>query len=425
MRNVWLHVILPKSHRKRNHQLRVGARLARESVRCRWGMDYVPSVRSRAVVVDVLVAVAAFSLSAAILAGADPVAHDLREPDVGAYVLVAIYSASPILRRRAPELAVGLGLLSGFVFAVAQYPRALTPVVLLSIYTAAAVLAPRRARWVLAGAVVLGVIGATAGPGPTDAGVPALIVSAWLLGSFVGGRRAYTAELEQKNRQLEQARTELADRAVTDERLRIARELHDVLAHTLEVVAVHSGTGRMVADDDPAAAREALATIETTTRSALTEMRRMVGVLRGFDGEQPDVLAPAPGLRDLDALAADVARSGVTVDVRVEGRRPDVPAGVDLAAYRIVQEALTNVIKHAGRARASVLVRYGDDAVTLEVDDTGPIDPVQQPPPPSGSGHGLVGMRERVAMYGGELEAGPGPLGGFRVAARLPFGAQS
>ena len=159
---------------------------------------------------------------------------------------------------------------------------ALTPVVLLSIYTAAAVLAPRRARLLLAFAVVLGIVGATASPGPTDAGVPALIVSAWLLGNYVGSRRAYTAELEDKNRLLEQARIELAERAVTEERLRIARELHDVVAHTMSVVAVHAGTGRMVADEDPAAAREALATIETTTRSALVEMRRMLGILRGL-----------------------------------------------------------------------------------------------------------------------------------------------
>ena len=220
--------------------------------------------------------------------------------------------------------------------------------------------------------MVLGILGATASPGPTDVGVPALIVSAWLLGNYVGSRRSYTAELEAKNRLLEQARVELADRAVTEERLRIARELHDVVAHTMSVVAVHAGTGRMVADDDPAAARQALATIETTTRSALVEMRRMLGMLRGSDGEEPGALAPAPGLGDLDALVADVVRSGVTVEVRVEGDRTDVPAGVDLAAYRIVQEALTNVIKHAGRVRATVVVRYTDDAVTVEVDDEGP-----------------------------------------------------
>ena len=213
----------------------------------------------------------------------------------------------------------------------------------------------------------------------------------------------------------------MADRAVTEERLRIARELHDVVAHTMSVVAVHAGTGRMVADDDPAAARQALATIETTTRSALSEMRRMLGMLRSSDGGGPGTLAPAPGLGDLDALVADVVRSGVTVEVRVEGDRGPVPAGVDLAAYRIVQEALTNVIKHAGQVRATVVVRYSGDAITVEVDNDAPVHGDARP---AGStvGHGLVGMRERVAMYDGDLHAGPCPSGGFHVAARLPFG---
>ena len=391
-------------------------------MRGRRGNRYGPLVRWRLVVLDVVVAVAAFGLSAAVLAGADPVADDLREPDVAAYVLVGVYSLSPIVRRWAPVAAVSGGLAAGLAFAAAQYPVALTPVVLLSIYTAAAVLTPRRARLLLAGAVVVGIVGATASPGPTDVGVPALIASAWLLGNYVGSRRRYTAELEATNRLLERARVELADRAVTEERLRIARELHDVVTHTMSVVAVHAGTGRMVADDDPAAARQALATIETTIRSALLEMRRMLGILRGSDTEEPGALAPAPGLGDLDTLVADVVRSGVIVEVRVEGERTDVPAGVDLAAYRIVQEALTNVIKHAGRVRVTVVVRYTDDAVTVEVDDEGQAGDDSRSVP-SATGHGLLGMRERVALYHGDLDVGPGPIGGFHVAARLPFGA--
>ena len=382
---------------------------------------YVSPVRWRWLALDVLAAIAAFGVSAAVLAGSDPVASDLRPPDLAAYVLVAIYSALPIARRRVPTVAALGGCAVGVAFAAAQYPVALTPVVLLSIYTAAAVLPAPRARVVLAGAVAMGIVGATSSPGPTDVGVPALIVAAWLFGNYVGSRRAYTAELERQNRLLEQARLELADRAVTDERFRIARELHDVVAHTMSVVAVHAGTGRMVAEEDPAAAREALATIETATRSALLEMRRMLGMLRSSDGEAAGARAPAPGLGDLDALVADVVKSGVTVEVRVEGDRTDVPAGVDLAAYRLVQEALTNVIKHAGRVRATVSVRYGDDAVTVEVDDDGPPRD-KSGSVPSTTGHGLVGMRERVAMYHGELVAGPGPLGGFHVAARLPYG---
>ena len=381
--------------------------------------------------VDVAVAAAAFGLSAAELAGADPVASNLREPDAVAYALVAVYSALPILRRMRPAGALLGGLGVGLVYAAAQYPIALTPIALLSVYTVAAVLPARPARLLLAVAVVSGILGASLSPGPTDVGVPALIVSAWLLGNYVGSRRNYTAELEAKNLQLEQARVELADRAVTDERLRIARELHDVVAHTMSVVAVQAGTGRMVAEDDPAAARQALATIETTTRSALVEMRRMLGILRGSDRSERGTLMPAPGLGDLDSLVADVVKSGVTVEVRVEGHRTDVPAGVDLAAYRIVQEALTNVIKHAGRVRATVVVRYTDHAVTVEVDDEGAAAPVSRARPDSlarptaAPGHGLLGMRERVAMYHGDLDVGPRPAGGFHVAARLPFGVST
>jgi signal transduction histidine kinase len=372
---------------------------------------------------DGLVTVVALGISATVLAASDASASDLREPDLAAYLLIAIYSASPILRRRMPVIAVLGGVVTGVAYAVADYPPALTPVALLSIYTAAAVLPAGRARWLLAGAVVLGILGATWGPGPTNTGVPALIVAAWLLGKYVGDRRAYTAELEHKNRLLERAQVELAERAAAEERLRIARELHDVVAHTMSVVVVHAGTGRMVADTDPAAARRALATIETVARSALVEMRRLLGVLRG-SGDAQDQRTPAPGLSQLDALVADIEVSGVDVEVRVDGARPDVPASIDLCAYRIVQEALTNVIKHAGPCRATVAVRYSDHDVTIEVDDEGPPTQAMSSTQASG-GHGLIGMRERVAMLHGDLVARPRPSGGFRVSARLPFGEGS
>ena len=388
------------------------------------GNRYGPLMRSRLVAMDVLAAVAGFAHSAGVLAARHHPTGDLRRPDIAAYLLLALYSGSVILRRWAPAWAVVDGLVAGVAFAAAGYPVALTPLGLLPIYTAASVFPPPRARLLLAGAVPLGWIGTTSSPGPTDLGVPMLIVSAWLLGNYVGSRRTYTAELERQNRLLEEAQVGLADRAVTEERLRIARELHDVVAHTMSVVAVHAGSGRMVAEDNPIAARQALATIETATRSALLEMRRLLGVLRGSDGAQDYGFAPAPGLRDLDALVADVVRSGVAVEVRVEGDRPDVPPGVDLSAYRIVQEALTNVLKHAGRARTVVAIRYADDAVTVEVDDEGPArgSPLTVP---SVGGHGLAGMRERVAMYQGHLAAGPRAGGGFRVVARLPFGERT
>jgi signal transduction histidine kinase len=276
----------------------------------------------------------------------------------------------------------------------------------------------RSSRLVLAGSLIVGWIGATLSPGATDPGVLALIAAAWLLGKFVGSRRAYTAELETKNAQLEQARLELADRAVAAERLRIARELHDVVAHSMSVVALHAGTGRMVAADDPAAARQALATIETTARAAMLEMRRLTGVLRDSAAGPQGVEAPAPGLRDIGVLVAEMARSDLPVELIIEGERPEVPPGVDLSAYRIVQEALTNVIRHAPGAAAVVTIRYSADAVTVEVDDEGSSAPA---PDIASGGHGLVGMRERVALYDGEFDAGYRPGGGFRVSATIPI----
>jgi signal transduction histidine kinase len=370
--------------------------------------------------VDGAIALAAFALSAAVIAaaGADP---GLRDPDALALALVAAHSASVVLRRRRPVAAVALSLATGFAYSAAKYPPALVPLMLLTVYSAATALPERPSRWVLVTAVVVSALASTAGPGPTSISLPLLAAGAWFLGNSVRTRRLYTETLEAKNRELELAQHELARQAVTEERLRIARELHDVVAHSMSVVAVHAGTGRMVAGDDPAAAERALATIEATTRSALGEMRRLLGVLRSSDGDEPAALGPAPGLADLDRLVADVARSGVDVGLRVHGDRPDMPPGVDLSAYRVVQEALTNVIRHAGPARATVDVRYTGAGVTVEVADDGRGAAM----PPAPGGHGLVGMRERVGVHGGELDAGPGPTGGFRVVATFPLGEAS
>ena len=217
---------------------------------------------------------------------------------------------------------------------------------------------------------------------------------------------------------LEREREERAGRAVAEERLRIARELHDVLAHTMSVVAVQAGTGRLVGTNHPGEAIKALTAVEETARSAMNEMRQILTVLRA-DGDTGASVTPTPGLDDLADLVAQVAEAGVAVDVRVEGEPRPVPTGVGLAAYRIAQEALTNVIKHAGPARASVVVRYTDHDVTVEVSDDGHATAS----PAGAGGHGLVGMRERAAVHGGELIAGPAPNGGFRVSARLPLGA--
>jgi signal transduction histidine kinase len=206
--------------------------------------------------------------------------------------------------------------------------------------------------------------------------------------------------------------------AVAEERLRIARELHDVLAHTMSVVAVQAGTGRLVGPDHPGEAIKALTAVEETARSAMHEMRQILTVLRADDDDTDAAVRPTPGLGDLAALVAQVTEAGIAVDVRVEGEPRPVPTGVGLAAYRITQEALTNVIKHAGPAHASVLVRYTDHDVTVEIRDDGHGTPSRV----GGGGHGLIGMRERAAVHGGELTAGPAADGGFRVRARLPLG---
>jgi len=372
----------------------------------------------RRVVVDLLVALAAFAVSVMLVdrTFGDPA---LREPDLLAYVLLAAHSGSILLRHTRPVLALGIGLAAGLAFAAASYPESLTPVTALVMYSVGAAALPHRtARRVLIGALLLVALTATLGPGPASTDPPLVAAGAWFLGHYARTRRLYTDELEAKNRALEVAQHDLARQAVIEERMRIARELHDVVAHGMSVVAVHAGSGRMVAKDDPAAAERALATIEETTRSALREMRRLLGVLRSAATDESAALGPAPGLEDLDALVADVARSGVDVELRVQGRRRAVPPGVGLSAYRVVQEALTNVIKHAGPARAVVVeVRYSDTDVTVDVVDDGQGAVTAH----DSGGHGLVGMRERVAMHGGALEVGPGDAGGFRVIASFPL----
>jgi signal transduction histidine kinase len=219
----------------------------------------------------------------------------------------------------------------------------------------------------------------------------------------------------------EREREERIGRAATDERVRIARELHDVVAHAVSVIAVRSGVARMVLDTQPEEAREALGIIESTSRQALQEMRLLVGVLRQ-EREPAAELGPAPGLRDLSGLVQQIGEAGVGVDVHIEGEPHPLPAGIDVSAYRIVQEALTNVVRHAGPATAKLWIRYRHQEIEIEILDDGGRRQSDRPAPyltAEGRGHGLVGMRERAALYGGEFIAGPAG-DGFRVVARLP-----
>ena len=208
-----------------------------------------------------------------------------------------------------------------------------------------------------------------------------------------------------------------AQRAAADERLRIAQELHDVVAHSLGVIAVQAGVGMHVIDSDPAEAKRSFENISRTSRSSLTEIRRLLGMVRNAEGMP--TYTPAPGLADLPRLVEEVRSAGLVVAVDVDGDIDDVPPGVGLAAYRIVQEALTNTLRHAAAHRAAVRLDSTPGKLVIEVTDDG-----RGPNGRRAGGHGLVGMRERVAVYAGSLEAGPGSGGGFRVAAQLPYDAE-
>jgi signal transduction histidine kinase len=237
----------------------------------------------------------------------------------------------------------------------------------------------------------------------------------WSIAFGVGRKAVEADEAKERAARAEREREERATLAVADERARIARELHDVVGHSVSVMTVQASAVRRLLRPDQEREREALLIVERIGREALAEMRRMVGVLRR--PEEAPALAPQPTLEQLDKLVEQARQAGLPVELRVEGESVQLPAGVDLTAYRLIQEGLTNAIKHAKATQAEVFVRYDGDRVELAVSDDG-----NGSSSGSGGGHGLVGMRERVSVYGGELEAGPGPSGGFRLRATLPIG---
>jgi signal transduction histidine kinase len=245
------------------------------------------------------------------------------------------------------------------------------------------------------------------------------LVLPWLAGRVLGNRALLTRTLAERTAQLEAERGQDAARAVRSERRRIARELHDVVAHSMSVMVIHAGAGRRLAEQDPDAAIECAERIERLGREALGEMRRLVGVMG--DGDEPrGDRAPQPGLDGLDDLVARARAAGLPTELRIDGERRPLATGADLAAYRIVQEALTNCLKHAGGAHARVSVTWSEEDVVLSISDDGR-GPGVPTPDDTGGGHGLVGMRERAALYGGEVATGPAPNGGFVVRARIPL----
>ena len=245
----------------------------------------------------------------------------------------------------------------------------------------------------------------------------AIVGVVWALAMTVRERSLRAGELEERAGRLEREREEQARAAVAQERARIARELHDVVAHSISVIAVQTGSVRRRLRHERPAEAEELSSVEETARQALAEMRRMLGLLRTDD--EGLALAPQPGIDQVPRLVDQIRATGLDVELDVEGRRRALPPGVDLAAYRIVQEALTNVLKHAGPARAKIGVVFGERELELQITDDGRGSGDGD----NGGGHGLVGMRERVSLYGGALEAAPQDGGGFCVRARLPIPA--
>ncbi|HEV3011634.1 MAG TPA: sensor histidine kinase [Actinomycetota bacterium] len=343
---------------------------------------------------------------------------DARALDGLGWALVAANVLPLLVLRRAPLLALACFGVAYPAWASLEYPTHL----LQSLPTLAAMFAvgaaPRPLWWralaLLLPAEMLGF--AATGIWDVDlleiGYVAIMFVSGWVLGVVLAARRGYTRALEEQTAALEAARQELARRAVLEERTRIARDLHDILAHAVSVITVQAGVGAHLLERDPEQAKGALRVIEETGRGALGEMRRLLGALRADDLPTE----PQPGLASLDRLASQATAAGVPVELQVEGQARPLPAGLEVSAYRIAQEALTNTIKHAPGARARLTVRYRPRTVELEVVDGGG---VPAPLPVGDGGHGLRGMRERVALYGGVLEAGPWP-GGFRVLAAFP-----
>jgi signal transduction histidine kinase len=338
-------------------------------------------------------------------------------------VVAVCFAAALAVRRRAPLAVLAVGLvvieLDNTVLKGLAEAGAFLLGIVIGIYSAGRY---ARGYWAAVSIVFVGVSIPLAAIEP---GTPVAFTDFAFFGMFFGGpyvagrvirhRREREQQLENEAGALKLERDLKAREAVAEERVRIARELHDVVAHAISVIVLQARGGRRVLQSDPGEAREALDAIERAGEQALTEMRRLLGLLR--DGDEELALAPQPSLARIDDLAASLAETGLPVEVRVEGTPVNLPPGIDVTAYRIVQEALTNTLKHAGPARASVVVRYEPGAVELEVLDDGP-----GAAGGNGSGHGLAGIGERVAVYGGELASGRRPEGGYALRVRLPFG---
>ena len=338
-----------------------------------------------------------------------------NEPlDAAAWALVLVGPAALVVRRRYPVAVLAVVFAATLTYHLLGYPNGPIFISLIVAFFTTVVSGRRLAGWI---SIAVGFASFTLLPWWIQGEQPdlqgTLGLAAWLLvlmfaAEVVRSRRERVAETAR----MREDETRLR---VTEERLRIARELHDVLAHNISLINVQAGVALHLMDERPEQARTALATIKDASKNTLREMRSVLGVLRQVDEEIPR--APAPSLARLDELVSRARGAGLTVRTEIGGEPRPLPAGVDVAGYRIVQEALTNVGRHAGTAAATVRVTYREGDLTVEVDDDGRGRASSET---SGGGHGITGMRERAQSLGGTLEAGPRPGGGFRVVARLP-----
>ena len=376
----------------------------------------VPPGRPTDVAVVVLVGVIQLGLTT--LAGRG---QPEREPlDLLAYLLLAVGPVALLWRRRSPALVLGVVMAACVVYFALGYPYGPAWLSLIVAIWTAVTAGARRAAWAtallgLAAYFALAVLLGRVDP----ATVPEIAAHlGWLLLVLVVAEVAMAGR--QRRLAAERTRAEEARRRAGEERMRIARELHDVLAHNISLINVQAGVALHLMDEQPGQSRSALAAIKQASNDALGELRSVLDVLR--QGDEAPPRAPASGLAQLDSLVAGAEATGLNVRARVEGTPRPLPAGTDLAAFRIVQESLTNVTRHAGPATTTVLLAYGDKDLTIQVDDDGRgVEPPSVAGIPLRPGRGLAGMRERVAALGGELTTGPRPGGGFRVQARLPL----
>jgi signal transduction histidine kinase len=373
----------------------------------------------RDVALAVLVGVLVVGVSAALAHGA-PL-------DITAYALLAGSSATLIARRRYPVAVLVVTALSAMAYPHLGYPP--TGVFLLPMMVALFTTVARGLRWWAVGvaAVFLTVFvlfGVLTGDAPREAiaVVPGWLVAVLVAGEVARSRRDYLDEVRQRAAEAERTREEEARRRATEERLRVAREVHDVLSHSISMINVQAGVAVHLLDTRPEQARTALVAIKQASKDALRDLRTTLGVLRDVD-DQDGARVPTGGLQRLDDLVAGAEAAGLTLEVSTSGDPRELPAGIDLAAYRIVQESVSNIVRHAGPTRGTITLRYARDALTIVVDnERGDLDGHGGDP---GAGAGIRGMRERAEALGGELEAGPRTEGGFRVRARLPLDGAS